>query len=102
VKKATKQTSYGNNTNMTPFPVGTKIRIKGGTEEWQVVGYKNGFLMQMKPVNEAAMWGMDSLAHHVIETHKKMSKTPMYSPNRTVQQPCMYADMYDVVPGELK
>jgi len=94
--KIKKIPSYGNNTNKTPFPIGSKLRLKDGTEEWQLVGYK-GDLMLMKPINEASMWGKDSLAPHIIENRKKISNAPMYNPDIAVQQHVMYADMYDVI-----
>jgi len=84
----------GNNKNPKPFEIGTKLRQKNGTEEWEVTGYWGDQIL-IKPLNEAALLGVDTLSPHVIETDKKMGFNPSTEPQLLYYK---YADGFENIP----
>jgi len=85
----------GGNKNPNPFPVNTKIRQKKGTEEWEIIGYKDDQML-MRPLNEDAFFGVDTLASRIIEYKKSFGTVPDYT--KVLQLHYRYADRFEVIP----
>ncbi len=97
-KKQQKEEYYkiygGKNINPNPFPIGSKLRHRNGTEEVELISYKNE-LMILIPLNEAALYHYDTMNPDIIEFSKKKG----YKPNmdNTTQLHYMYADRYIII-----
>ena len=84
----------GGNIQAKPFPLHTKIRQHDGTEEYEVVDY-DGDIMIIKPLNEAALWGEDTIAHDIIQQMKSGGCHP--DPNKPTRLHYSFADRFDVI-----
>ncbi len=83
----------GQNKIKQPFAIGQKLKQKNGTEEYELVGYK-GDLMLIKPLNESALYGYDTINPKIITQLKKRGFNPS---DDHKQLHYMYADRFEKI-----
>ena len=85
----------GNNEDPKPFNVGDTIKRIGGSELFEIVGYKGNMIL-MKPLNTEALYGVDNIKPGVMNKAISLGYKPSY--DRPLRVHYKYADEYKVIP----
>ena len=87
--------SGGFNKDPKPFNIGDTIKRIGGSELFEVLGYK-GDMILMKPLNIESLYGMDNINPGVMNKSISLGYKPSY--DRPLMVHYSYADEYKVIP----
>lgn len=95
----------GLNKNPEPFKIGDKIKqkycfdennniVENGSELFEFIGYKDK-IMLLKPLNDAALYGYDTVNQDAINKAKEKGFKPDI--NKVLQLHVMYADRFIII-----